>query len=69
MTFLRRENPHAAAARSAQSLDESRFAVTADGRFIAFARHGTDGHDRQFLWDSQTQLLVDPSPRCPPADA
>jgi hypothetical protein len=43
------------------SLDESQPAVTADGRFIAFVRHGADGHDRLFLWDSQTQLLVNPS--------
>jgi hypothetical protein len=41
--------------------DESQPAVTADGRFIAFVRHGADGHDRLFLWDSQTQLLVNPT--------
>lgn len=40
---------------------ESQPAVTAEGRFIAFVRHGTDRHDRLFLWDSQTQLLVNPS--------
>jgi hypothetical protein len=39
------------------SLDESQPAVTPDERFIAFVRHGVDGHDRLFLWDSQTQLL------------
>ncbi|HEY3729528.1 MAG TPA: hypothetical protein VGL51_20295 [Solirubrobacteraceae bacterium] len=43
------------------SLDESQPAVTADGRFIAFVRHGADGHDRLVLWDSETQLLVNPS--------
>jgi hypothetical protein len=42
------------------SLDESQPAVTADGRFIAFVRHGADGHDHLFLWDSQTQLLLNP---------
>jgi hypothetical protein len=39
-------------------MDESQPAVTADGRFVAFVRHGSDGHDRLFLWDSQTQLLL-----------
>ncbi len=43
------------------SLDESQPAVTADGRFIAFVRHGNDGHDRLFLWDSDTQLLLNPN--------
>jgi hypothetical protein len=42
------------------SADESQPALTADGRFVAFVRHGSGGHDRLFLWDSQTQLLVNP---------
>jgi hypothetical protein len=41
--------------------DESQPAVTADGRYIAFVRHGGDGHDRLFLWDTDTQLLLDPA--------
>lgn len=40
--------------------DEFEPAVTADGRFVAFVRHGPDGHDRLFLWDSLTQLLLNP---------
>ncbi len=42
-------------------LDESQPAVTADGRYVAFVRHGNDGHDRLFLWDTVTQLLVNPA--------
>ena len=38
--------------------DESQPALTADGRYLAFVRHGADGHDRLFLWDSQTQTLL-----------
>jgi hypothetical protein len=40
------------------ALDESQPAVSADGRYIAFVRHGADGDDRLLLWDSQTQLLL-----------
>jgi hypothetical protein len=39
-------------------LDESQPALSADGRYVAFVRHGSDSHDRLFLWDSQTQLLL-----------
>lgn len=38
--------------------DESQPALTADGRYLAFVRHGADGHDRLFIWDSQTQTLL-----------
>jgi hypothetical protein len=37
--------------------DESQPALTADERYLAFVRHG-NGHDRLFLWDSQTQTLL-----------
>jgi hypothetical protein len=40
------------------SLDETRPAFTPDGRYLAFVRTGTDGHDRLFAWDSATQTLV-----------
>ena len=42
-------------------LDESQPALTASGRYVAFVRHGADLHDRLFVWDSQTQLIVNPS--------
>ena len=38
--------------------DESQPALTADGRHLAFVRHGADGHDRLLIWDSQTQTLL-----------
>jgi hypothetical protein len=31
-----------------------------DGRYLAFVRRGGDGHYRLFVWDTQTQLLLDP---------
>jgi WD40-like Beta Propeller Repeat len=40
------------------SANESRPAFTPDGRYLAFVRTGSDGHDRIFLWDSQTQIFV-----------
>jgi hypothetical protein len=42
------------------SLDsESQPAITADGRYVAFVRHSiSDEHDRLFVWDSQTQTLL-----------
>jgi hypothetical protein len=43
------------------SLDESQPAVTADGRYVAFVRHANNGHDRLFLWDTDTQLLLNPA--------
>jgi hypothetical protein len=38
--------------------DESQPAFTSDGRYVAFVRHGSDGHDRLFVFDSQTQILL-----------
>jgi WD40 repeat protein len=38
--------------------DESQPALTAEGRYLAFVRHGADGHDRLLIWDSQTQTLL-----------
>ncbi len=38
--------------------DESRPALTPDGRYVGFVRHTSDAHSRLFIWDSQTQLLV-----------
>jgi hypothetical protein len=40
------------------SQDDGRPAFTPDGRYLAFVRTGTDGHDRLFAWDSETQTLV-----------
>ena len=41
---------------------ETRPAFSADGRFLAFVRHDLQsGHERLFVWDSQTQLLLDAS--------
>ncbi|MEA2410279.1 MAG: hypothetical protein QOC77_840 [Thermoleophilaceae bacterium] len=40
------------------SLNETRPAFTPDGRYLAFVRTGSDGHDRLFAWDSETQTLV-----------
>jgi hypothetical protein len=40
------------------SQDESQPALTADERYLAFVRHGPDGHDRLFVWDSLTQTLL-----------
>jgi hypothetical protein len=41
--------------------DESRRALTPDGRYVGFVRHTSDGHSRLFIWDSLTQLLVNNS--------
>jgi hypothetical protein len=41
--------------------DESRPALTPDGRYVGFVRHTSDGHSRLFIWDSLTQLLVNNS--------
>jgi hypothetical protein len=38
--------------------DESRPALTPDGRYVGFVRHTSDAHSRLFVWDSLTQLLV-----------
>ncbi len=41
------------------SADESQPALTADGRYLAFVRGGTGAaNDRLFVWDSQTQTLL-----------
>jgi hypothetical protein len=46
---------------NAAGLDESRPAFTADGRYLAFVRHGSDDHDRLLLFDTQTQTIVNPA--------
>lgn len=38
--------------------DESQPAATPDGRFIGFVRRAADGHDRLFVWDSETQTIL-----------
>ncbi len=38
--------------------DDTRPAFTPDGRYLAFVRTGSDGHDRLFAWDSLTQTFV-----------
>jgi hypothetical protein len=43
------------------SLDEGRPAFTPDGRYIGFIRDMASGHERVFLFDTETQTLVDPS--------
>jgi hypothetical protein len=40
------------------SQDESQPALTSDERYLAFVRHGADGHDRLLVWDSVTQTLL-----------
>jgi hypothetical protein len=42
------------------SQDESRPALTPDGRYVGFIRHQSDsnGHSVLFIWDSLTQMLV-----------
>jgi len=52
--------PRALPAIVNSELDESQPAVTADGRYIAFVRHLDDGHDRLFIWDSKTRILLNP---------
>jgi hypothetical protein len=39
---------------------ESRAAFTPDGRFIGFIRDEAGGHERLYLFDTQTQTLLDP---------
>ena len=41
--------------------DESQVAVTRDGRYFAFVRHGSDGHDRLFVRDLSTQTFLNPN--------
>jgi hypothetical protein len=40
--------------------DESRPAITADGRYIGFIRDEANGHERVYVFDTQTQTLIDP---------
>jgi hypothetical protein len=41
-------------------LDESHPAITPDGRYIGFIRLDADGvHSRAFVWDTETQTLID----------
>ena len=42
------------------SEDESQPALTSDERYLAFVRHGADGHDRLLVWDSAN---ADPAER------
>jgi hypothetical protein len=39
--------------------DESRPAFTPDGRYIGFIRDEADGHERVYLFDTETQTLID----------
>jgi hypothetical protein len=41
-------------------LDESHPAFTPGGRYLGFVRHGSDGHDRLFVFDTQTSTLLNP---------
>ena len=40
------------------SLNETRPAFTPDSRYVGFIRDETNGHERLFVWDSQTQTLI-----------
>jgi hypothetical protein len=40
--------------------DESQPAVTSDGRYLGFVHHGTDGHDRLFVFDTVTGTYLNP---------
>jgi hypothetical protein len=40
--------------------DESRPAFTPDGRYIGFIRDEVTGHERVYVFDTQTQTLIDP---------
>jgi hypothetical protein len=42
------------------SLDESRPAFTPDGRYIGFIRDEANGHERVYVFDTETQTLLDP---------
>jgi hypothetical protein len=42
------------------SLDESQPALTPDERYLAFVRHVRGDHRALFVWDSQTQTLLNP---------
>jgi hypothetical protein len=40
--------------------DESRPAITSDGRYIGFIRDEANGHERVYVFDTDTQTLIDP---------
>jgi hypothetical protein len=40
--------------------DESRPAITPDGRYIGFIRHEANDHERVYVFDTATQTLIDP---------
>jgi hypothetical protein len=40
------------------SLNETRPALTADGRYLGFIRSETNGHERVFVFDTQTQTML-----------
>jgi hypothetical protein len=40
--------------------EESRPAWTPDGRYIGFIRDETNGHERVYVFDTETQTLIDP---------
>ncbi|RIL07818.1 MAG: hypothetical protein DCC71_01690 [Proteobacteria bacterium] len=41
--------------------DESQPALTRNGRYLAFVRHGSDGRDRLFVRDLSTQTFLNPN--------
>jgi hypothetical protein len=41
--------------------NESLPALTADARYVGFVRDAEEGNDRLFVWNSQTQTLLNPS--------
>ena len=41
--------------------DESQPALTADGRYVGFVRDAEGANDRLFVWDSQTQIFLNPN--------
>src|SRR5262249_23208387 len=40
--------------------DESRPAITPDGRYIGFIRDESNDHERVYVFDTKTQTLIDP---------
>ena len=40
--------------------DETRPALTPDGRYIGFIRSEADSHERAYVFDTETQTLIDP---------
>jgi hypothetical protein len=40
--------------------DETRPALTPDGRYIGFIRHEANDHERVYVFDTETQTLIDP---------